>query len=172
MTIEPPWPKGNGNSASYDLHCHCGLVRYEITCSPPIYEAHTTPEKPERWVAVVCNCSHCDRVGAINVHPYTKDLKVHQGKEHVVEYRSAGKNNPHFNCEKCGCFLFTDLAHTMERFGDEGRHAVNVSSGVAVSADLKRIPMLSDIAPNVEGFRSKPDSHQADDGDEGCAAEV
>lgn len=124
----PPWPQPNGISATYDMHCHCGAVKYNITLSPPLFLEET--QGKERWTAVECNCSHCERTGCINVHPLSKDLNFTKGKEHLVEYRSAGKQNPHYNCGICGCFLVTDLAETMKRMGGEaaeGRHAVNVS---------------------------------------------
>jgi hypothetical protein len=127
--LSPPWPtSGNGISANYDLHCHCGAVKYSMELSPPLYLEHA--QGKERWTAVECDCSHCDRVGAINVHPQTKYFTITKGKEHIVEYRSAGKQNPHYNCGKCGCFLYTDLAETMKKMEGpeaEGRLAVNVS---------------------------------------------
>lgn len=51
------------------------------------------------------NCSRCERVSAINVHPLTKDVEFTQGRENMVEYRSGGKTNPHVICKLCGCFL-------------------------------------------------------------------
>lgn len=126
----PPWPlQGNGVSATYPLHCHCGLVKYTATLSPPMFASQTQEGKPERWSAVECNCSHCERVGAINVHPFIKDVVFTQGKEHMVEYRSGAGNNPHWNCGKCGCFLVTDLTYLQKMVGEpEPRYALNVSS--------------------------------------------
>lgn len=126
MASDPPWPEANGISATYDLHCHCGAVKYKITVSPPLYEEDA--QDKERWTAVECNCSHCERTGAINVHPFSKDVEFTKGEENLVEYRSAAKENPHFNCKFCGCFLVTDLTTIMEKNGMEKRMAVNVRS--------------------------------------------
>lgn len=124
MAAEPPWPEPNGITATYDLHCHCGAVRYKITVSPPLYEEDAKGK--ERWTAVECNCSHCERFGAINVHPLSSNIEFTQGQDHLVEYRCAAKENPHFNCKFCGCFLVSDLTTIMEKMGMEKRMAVNV----------------------------------------------
>jgi hypothetical protein len=123
-TLQVPWSDPNGISASYDLHCHCGAVKYTITLSPPLYKEQA--EGKEQWTAIDCNCSHCERVGAINVHPLAKDVKFTQGWENVVEYRSGAKKNPHLNCKFCGCFLGTDLSVIMEEMGLEHRMVINV----------------------------------------------
>lgn len=123
--MQTPWPDSNGISATYSLHCHCGAVKYNITVSPPLYKEHA--QGKEQWQAVECNCSHCERTGAINVHPFSKDVEFTQGKENMVEYRCAGKKNPHFNCRFCGCFLVTNLEGILGEMGMESRYAVNVS---------------------------------------------
>ena len=128
--LQPPWSEPNGISASYDLHCHCGAVRYSITLSPPLYQEQA--EGRERWTAIECNCSHCERVGAINVHPLTNDVEFTQGRENMAEYRSGGKKNPHFICKLCGCFLVTDLSAIMKEMGLESRMAVNVRLGRSI----------------------------------------
>jgi hypothetical protein len=147
-SIEPPWPAQTGVFATYDLHvranpvielwrhlltvrnvfkCHCGAVRYKITISPPLYEEQT--EGKGQYTLGSCDCSHCERHGALVVHPHTKNVVFTHGLEDRVEYRSATKMNPHYICGKCGCFLGTDLTWMMENvFKDESRWTINVST--------------------------------------------
>lgn len=44
----------------YHASCHCQLVRYTVTLSPPLHDI-------ESWV-VECNCSICARNGYLNVY--------------------------------------------------------------------------------------------------------
>ncbi|RMY60178.1 hypothetical protein D0865_01678 [Hortaea werneckii] len=69
-----PWPQATEEEATYDLHCHCGTIRYTITISPPLYAEHSA--KGDQYPAVECACSWCQRNGEICVHPLSKNLRM------------------------------------------------------------------------------------------------
>ena len=91
---EVPWSQPNGIYATYDLHCHCGAIRYTMKISPPLYAEHT--EGKEQCVAVECNCSYCERNGIIAVHPLANDVEFTQGLEDRAKYYTGMKKNPHW----------------------------------------------------------------------------
>lgn len=131
---EVPWTQPNGIYATYELHCHCGAIRYNMKISPPLHQEET--ESKEQCVAVECNCSHCERKGIITVHPLAKHIEFTQGLEDRVNYYTAMKKNPHWFCRKCGSTLGTDLTYLMkEVLGMENRCSINVSSEVFRNGD-------------------------------------
>ena len=126
-SIDPPWPESNGIWATYDLHCHCGAIRYKMKISPPLLPEDT--QGKEQYTAVECHCSHCERQGALCVHPLTKNVEFTQGFEDKGVHLTASKRNPHYFCKTCGCFVATDLTYLMEEvFKTESRLTINVSA--------------------------------------------
>ena len=121
---ELPWPPATDLSATYDLHCHCGTIRYTITVSPPLYPEHT--QGREQYTAVECTCSWCARHGEICVHPLSKDVKWTHGLEQRGEYRFANKIAPHWFCKVCASTLGGDLGPMMRSMGMEERLTINV----------------------------------------------
>ncbi|KAK5119797.1 hypothetical protein LTR85_007123 [Meristemomyces frigidus] len=121
-----PWTEPNGHYATYDLHCHCGTVRYTMKLSPPLYASDTTVEHPEQAVAIDCTCSYCARNGYLSVHPFAKDVEFTHGLENRVEYMFATEQCAQWFCRKCGSAVGTDLSKLMARLGIEERCGVNV----------------------------------------------
>ena len=74
---EPPWPQETGVWASYALHCHCGAIRYNMKLSPPIFESEA--EGKGVYPVMSCNCSYCERVGYLTVHPLVENVEFTQG---------------------------------------------------------------------------------------------
>jgi len=72
-----PWPEETGVWQTYDLHCHCGAIRYKMTLSPPLLESES--EAKGIYTAVICDCSHCVRKGMIVAHPKAKNVEFTQG---------------------------------------------------------------------------------------------
>lgn len=91
--MELPWPKESGVWHTYNLHCHCGTVRYNMTISPPLLPEHIPVEAQDKsiYTAVDCKCSHCERDGAIMIHPLTKNVEFTRGKDRLKEYRFGNK---------------------------------------------------------------------------------
>ncbi|KAK3113843.1 hypothetical protein LTR53_008450 [Teratosphaeriaceae sp. CCFEE 6253] len=124
-----PWPQSSGVSGGYDLHCHCGAVRWSMKLSPPLYAEEVTDEHPERYAANECLCSYCVRNGHWAVNPLVKDIEWTRGLEHRILYWTAMKKNPFWICGKCHCLLGVDLSSIMKTLGismDEQRCTVNV----------------------------------------------
>ncbi|KAK4544220.1 hypothetical protein LTR36_004430 [Oleoguttula mirabilis] len=116
----------NGLSAKYDLHCHCGSIRYTMTISPPLYASQTTAEQPEQCEAVECFCSYCARNGVWAVHPLTKDVVFTHGLHDRVEYLLGAKMNPQWFCRVCGSAVGTDLSPLTTLLGLEERYSINL----------------------------------------------
>ena len=122
---EVPWTQPNGIYATYDLHCHCGAIKYQIKLSPPLFAEQT--EGKEQCVAVECDCSWCARHGIWAVHPLAEDVEFTQGLNDRVSYYFATKKNPQWICRHCGSALGTDLTYLMEEvFKAESRCTINV----------------------------------------------
>lgn len=125
--LELPWTEPNGHSATYNLHCHCGTIRYTMKLSPPLFASETTAEHPEQAVVTECTCSYCTRNGYLAVHPSAQDVTFTRGLEDRAEYLLGAKQCPQWFCRKCGSAVATDLSSLMARLGMENRCAVNVS---------------------------------------------
>ena len=120
-----PWPEATEEEATYDLHCHCGTIRYTITISPPLYTEHST--KGDQYPAVECACSWCQRNGEICVHPLSKNVKWVHGGDHRGEYYFGKKIAPHWFCKTCASTLGGDMGPLMKKMGMEERMTINVS---------------------------------------------
>nr|POE87253.1 hypothetical protein CFP56_29842 [Quercus suber] len=163
-----PWTQPDGNSSLYQLHCHCGTVRYSMKLSPPLYVEETTEVKPGRYEAVECACSHCERHGLWMVYPFAKDVhfadglepgRWERGAEERREYRSGAKTNPHFFCTNCGCVLGTDLSSLMKNVlkvpAGEERMSINIR--MLKDFDRKKIQIRREEAMSSFGPRYSVD---------------
>ncbi|EMC92151.1 hypothetical protein BAUCODRAFT_115517 [Baudoinia panamericana UAMH 10762] len=112
-SLELPWSPPNGVYGNYDLHCHCGAVRFRMKLSPPLYTSETTNEHPERSISVNCHCSYCSRIGYWALYPFAKDIEWVKGLEHRREYRAGAKKNPFWACGQCHCVLGANLRNLM-----------------------------------------------------------
>lgn len=86
------------NAQTYNALCHCGLVQYTVTLSPPL----------EQQKIVECNCSICMRNGYLLVYPQREHVKVTNGKEALTTYTFGAKMNLHQFCGRCGSAVFFD----------------------------------------------------------------
>lgn len=122
-----PWPPSTETWHTYQLHCHCGTIRYKITISPPLFPEHD-PQNTGTYDAVDCHCSYCVRNGILPIHPLAKNVEWEEkGLEWRKEYFTASKQHPHWFCGKCGSSLGTDLSGLPKEFVPEPRVGVNVS---------------------------------------------
>lgn len=126
LPFAPPWPPETGVWASYDMHCHCGAVRWRMAVSPPLLPEHAGGRPVYR--AVECDCSICERNGEIAAHPKAANVHFTRGLEHRAQYLCGAGQNPHWFCRRCGSSIGTDLSPLMARFGAEARYNINVRS--------------------------------------------
>ena len=73
--------------------CHCGAVRYEveIDLSQPVID---------------CNCSYCQRKGALLSFIPGDKLVVTAGEDNLSEYRFNSQQIQHLFCKTCGTQCF------------------------------------------------------------------
>ncbi len=84
---------------SAEMHrgsCHCGAVAFEATLDV---------SKP-----VACNCSRCQRLGALLAFAPRADFRLLRGEDMLTEYRFNTGKIAHTFCRTCGiqCFSFGD----------------------------------------------------------------
>lgn len=72
-----PWPEETGVWQTYDLHCHCGVIRWKMSISPPLLESQA--QGKGIYTAILCDCSYCERNGVIACHPKAKNVEFTQG---------------------------------------------------------------------------------------------
>ncbi|KAJ4288432.1 hypothetical protein N0V90_011667 [Kalmusia sp. IMI 367209] len=105
-------------SQRYQASCHCQLVRYTVTLSPPLHD-------PESWV-VECNCSICARNGYLNVYVQNDCIQfesINLDSDLVEKYRFGKQRVQHYFCSRCGSSL---MAESIEPGFYEGVKALNV----------------------------------------------
>lgn len=77
---------------TYQGHCHCGEVTFEVTTEENITSG------------VRCNCSLCRRKAAVMVLVDQAQFKVTGGQSVLSEYQWNTKAAHHFFCSKCGIY--------------------------------------------------------------------
>ena len=82
----------------YSASCHCGAVRFTLTC-----EEITSGRRG--------NCSICIRKGTVMSSNYfsPSDVEV-EGQEHLALYQFGEKAVNHFFCPTCGISPFSTVA--------------------------------------------------------------
>ncbi|KAL6710974.1 hypothetical protein ACN47E_006849 [Coniothyrium glycines] len=106
-------------SKQYTASCHCHLVQYTVTLSPPL-------DDPESWV-VECNCSICARNGYLNVYvqnaciTFTGSVDINSPL--VEKYKFGKQRVQHYFCSRCGSSL---MAESVEPGFYEGVKALNI----------------------------------------------
>ncbi|KAF1995460.1 hypothetical protein P154DRAFT_346422 [Amniculicola lignicola CBS 123094] len=103
----------------YQASCHCQLVRYSVTLSPPLDDF-------DSWV-VECNCSICARNGYLNVYVQTDCIEfetIGLESDLIEKYRFGKQRVQHYFCSRCGSSL---MAESIEPGFYEGVKALNVS---------------------------------------------
>ncbi|KAF2019253.1 hypothetical protein BU24DRAFT_489252 [Aaosphaeria arxii CBS 175.79] len=108
----------NAPSQKYRASCHCQLITYTVTLSPPLDDL-------DSWV-VECNCSICARNGYLNVYVQNECIEfegVGLESDMVEKYRFGKQRVQHYFCSRCGSSL---MAESIEPGFYEGVKALNV----------------------------------------------
>ena len=107
---------------TYEGGCHCGRVRYRIETALA--------------QAADCNCSICEKRGALWAFVKAPQFKLLQGEDALADYQFAKKKIHHLFCTSCGVGSFSrGIAPN-----GEDTFAINVRclDGVDVSALTRR----------------------------------
>lgn len=73
--------------------CHCGRVRFEVSCDPEI-------------AADECNCSICRKSGFLHLLVAKSDFRLLQGQDSLQNYRFNSGIAQHYFCRECGIKSF------------------------------------------------------------------
>ena len=79
----------------YEGACHCGNVRFELAMAAPIREVTR------------CNCSICQKKGAIHLRVTQDAFKLTEGEDHLSLYQFNTKTAKHYFCKTCGIHPFS-----------------------------------------------------------------
>lgn len=72
--------------------CHCGRVRFEVDF--------------EVSMVITCNCSICNKKGAIYAPARENQLQISQGEEELSLYQFGTNTAKHYFCKHCGIHPF------------------------------------------------------------------
>ena len=78
---------------TYQGGCHCGAVRYEA-------------ELDLSGMLIVCNCSHCEKMGFILAFTPLEKFRLVSGENALTEYRFYKHQIAHRFCSVCGAQAF------------------------------------------------------------------
>jgi hypothetical protein len=86
------------DSEKYKATCHCGLIRFTVTLSPPL------PRHP----IGACNCSICLKNGYLLVYSLRDRVVFSTGEDNLKTHTFGNKRNLHKFCGTCGSSVLFD----------------------------------------------------------------
>ncbi len=104
----------------YEGSCHCGNVRYQV--------------RADLAQLMTCNCSMCNRSGAIMNFVPKEDFKLLQGEDAVTDYQFGKKNIHHLFCTTCGVRSFG------RGVGPGGKEMVMINARCLSGVDATSLP--------------------------------
>jgi len=109
-------------SETYDANCHCGLLTYSVTLSPPLFAPENTEEGGEKPFEPLkvnsCDCSICVRNGYLLVYPDRSQITWHHNSfERAKRYRFNSKDREHLFCGDCGTSIGIDFQKFANKTG-------------------------------------------------------
>jgi hypothetical protein len=81
------------DTKNYTGGCHCGEVRFEVTA--------------DITSVVSCNCSLCQKRGALCVFVTPENVALRAGLENLKDYQFGKKTIHHLFCPQCGVGAFS-----------------------------------------------------------------
>lgn len=105
----------------FETECHCGNLRLRVNRRPGSITR--------------CNCSICDRLGALWAYYDAADVDILRGERPEATYAWGEKTMLYHRCGECGCT--THYTAT----GDDGTETVAVNCRMAAPGDIDGIPV-------------------------------
>ena len=106
---------------TYAGGCHCGNVRYEVTTAlTPILD---------------CNCSMCQKRGALWTYVGPDDFKLLQGDGALTDYQFNTRRIHHLFCATCGIASFGRGSDA------EGNEGVGINVRCLDDIDIKALTL-------------------------------
>ncbi len=102
--------------------CHCGRVKFEV-------------EVPDTVNVSRCNCSICNRLGALWAYYDEGNVEVTVGVKTKSTYSWGEKTMLFHRCNECGCTTHYTAAE------DDGRELIAVNCRMAELSDVSKIPV-------------------------------
>ena len=90
-------------ATSHAGSCHCGGVRFTVTCDP--IELTT------------CDCSLCIKRNAVMAKVPEAALRIDQGEDLLALYEWNTKRAKHHFCRRCGIYVFHRKRAAPDHFG-------------------------------------------------------
>jgi hypothetical protein len=106
--------------AIYSGSCHCGAIAYQFECSP-VTEA------------MECNCSICNRKGAVMHFLPESAFTLKTPRENLSTYQFNKHHINHHFCDSCGTAPFSDGA------GPDGKMMVAVNLRCVDGVDVRAL---------------------------------
>jgi len=119
-TQQAPSPEPRPHRGS----CHCGAVRFEA-----VVTVATGASK--------CNCSICQRVGAVSTMTTPANFRLLTGEESLSQYTWGAKISTRYFCKHCGVHCF-GRGHLAELGGD----FVSVNINTLEDVDPSTLPLV------------------------------
>jgi len=92
-------------SAPHRLTCHCGAVELRVRLSDGLRSARR------------CDCSFCERRGAVAVSARLEDVEILRGAEALTEYRWGTGTARHYFCSTCGIYTHHQRRSNPSEYG-------------------------------------------------------
>ena len=105
----------------FGVECHCGNIKL-VASEPP---AEITS----------CNCSICNRLGALWAYYDEGNVKITMGVESISTYAWGEKTMIYHRCGKCGCTTHYITAE------DDGNKLIAINCRMAQSSEISEIPV-------------------------------
>lgn len=90
------------NPVTHAGGCHCGAVRFQVTV--------------EKYEAVYCNCSICQKKGFLHLIAPTEQFQLLQGEDMLTTYTFNTGIAKHMFCSVCGIHPFYRPRSHPDRF--------------------------------------------------------
>lgn len=90
---------------TYHGKCHCGAVKFEVR----------KQEAPENLMR--CNCSLCEKRGAIMAAAKLDDFAVTEGKAFLTLYQWNTNIAKHYFCSRCGIYTHHQRRRRPDEYG-------------------------------------------------------